>query len=623
MSVILVAFNGTTQMGQFLGDTITSIKAAYLCVQNSTASKVVLALSRQGELNFLWRKFIDTFNAEVVYDDFDPGNNDQRYAAWDQWRAEREIDGRKFDVYRELYRRIDGGLRQAKLCGGEKGLGRKNIFEYFYYGQEGKIPPCVGGDSFDDTLIYYKLSPPQRAVFLAPKAKCQGNNKFTFQYWDAVVRKLVASGVSVTVNHDGEFCEDLKGPLYQRIFPAHKDLVDEVCKHKIVVCGNTGIGWVAGATGTPLLAMQPHDSNMQDYRYEWCGVKSLVEFIEQPDADYCVRRILEELEKCTILTTGCFDVLHAGHIRHLDESRSLGTKLVVALNSDASVKRLKGPDRPLHSQEDRKAVLESIRCVDEVVIFDDDNALKVIERLRPKVVTNGCDHKEAEIVGKSFVESYGGRVYVTGGERGPSTTKTLAKLKKTPVDVAAAVQMAAHLSPNPPAKLRFMAEQFLSVIHLPGEVADVGAYKGACSLILRKLGPNKILHVFDTGHGNPHFDPLCHHGKGEWAADFDMLRNTVGADPKTVYHQGIFPASAADVNDRQFCFAYIDVDTYQSTKDALEFFWNRLVPGGKLVVDDVPEHPPCAGVEKAVRAAFQDSQLQMFPDVHGCVVVKG
>ena len=629
MSVMCIAFNGTTAMGQFLGDTIVSIKAAYLMARAVPCSKYILTLSRKGELNFLWQKFIDTFNCSVFYDQFDAGNMDVRFAHWDKWRRERCIEVNpgevwRFDHYRELYRRIDGGMRQSALCGSERGLGRKNIFEYLYFGQEDKPEECVGGDSFGGDLIYYKLAPPEWDVFVSPEAKCQGNSVFTMEFWDKVIRKLVAAGVKVTCNNRGPFAEDLTGDHYHRIFPPFRDLPEEVCKHRLVCCGNTGIGWVAGATGVPLLAMQPPDSNMQDYRYEWCGVKSLVEFVETPDVDYVVRRVQEELEKKTVFTTGCYDVMHVGHIRHLEESRSMGSRLVVALNSDASIRKLKGDARPIQKQEDRAAILKALRCVDEVRIFDGDDALPVIEELRPAIITNGSDHKLHEIIGKSFVESYGGRAVVTNGDRDATTTGIVRKIEAramTRQDVAMAVQAASPLSPSPPSRLRLLAEEFLSVVHLPGAVADLGTYKGAAGLILRRLAPEKELHLFDTWAGNPHNDELCHHKAGEWPADIDDCRRAVGSSPRTHWHKGIFPRTAEEADLGRFCFVYVDMDTYQATKAAIAFFWPRLVEGGKMMFDDVPWEP-CAGVEKAVNEAFTLEQQRRIADQHSCVVTK-
>ena len=103
-----------------------------------------------------------------------------------------------------------------------------------------------------------------------------------------------------------------------------------------------------------------------------------------------------------VFTNGCFDVLHRGHIDYLEKSKKLGTKLVIGLNSDASVRRLK-IGRPINTQEDRKSVLLSLRCVDEVIIFDDDTPLNLIQSLKPNIITKGGDYKVSEVVGSDIV----------------------------------------------------------------------------------------------------------------------------------------------------------------------------------------------------------------------------
>ena len=103
-----------------------------------------------------------------------------------------------------------------------------------------------------------------------------------------------------------------------------------------------------------------------------------------------------------VFTNGCFDVLHRGHIDYLEKSKKLGTKLIIGLNSDASVRRLK-IGRPINTQEDRKYVLLSLRCVDEVIIFDDDTPLNLIQSLKPDILTKGGDYKVSEVVGSDIV----------------------------------------------------------------------------------------------------------------------------------------------------------------------------------------------------------------------------
>ena len=99
-----------------------------------------------------------------------------------------------------------------------------------------------------------------------------------------------------------------------------------------------------------------------------------------------------------VFTNGCFDVIHRGHIEYLEKSRALGSKLIVGLNSDASVRELK-PDRPINNQDDRRAVLLALRCVDEVIIFDEPTPLELIQRISPDIITKGGDYSLDQVVG--------------------------------------------------------------------------------------------------------------------------------------------------------------------------------------------------------------------------------
>jgi len=123
-----------------------------------------------------------------------------------------------------------------------------------------------------------------------------------------------------------------------------------------------------------------------------------------------------------VLTTGCYDLLHVGHLRHLEECRGFGDYLVVGVNSDESVHRLKGAGRPLVSAEDRAALVRSLKCVDEVRVFDEDTPLQLIKEIRPDVLAAGCDYSPETIVGRDVVEGYGGQVRMTTAPRTLSTT---------------------------------------------------------------------------------------------------------------------------------------------------------------------------------------------------------
>ncbi len=123
-----------------------------------------------------------------------------------------------------------------------------------------------------------------------------------------------------------------------------------------------------------------------------------------------------------VFTNGCFDLLHVGHVKYLQAARRLGDLLVLGLNSDASIKRLKGESRPLINQEERSHVLAALGCIDYVVVFDEDTPLQLLEVLRPDVLVKGGDYTPETVVGRELVESYGGRVELITFVDGKSTT---------------------------------------------------------------------------------------------------------------------------------------------------------------------------------------------------------
>ena len=130
-----------------------------------------------------------------------------------------------------------------------------------------------------------------------------------------------------------------------------------------------------------------------------------------------------------VATGGCFDVLHAGHVATIEAARCLGDRLVVVLNSDASVRRLKGPGRPVHRAEDRAAVLSALAAVDEVVVFDEDDPRAVLDRLRPDIWAKGGDYDADALVESDLVRSWGGRVVLLPYLAGRSTTAVLEGLR--------------------------------------------------------------------------------------------------------------------------------------------------------------------------------------------------
>ena len=130
-----------------------------------------------------------------------------------------------------------------------------------------------------------------------------------------------------------------------------------------------------------------------------------------------------------VFTNGVFDILHRGHVEYLTAARALGDALIVAVNTDDSVRRLKGPARPIHSQDDRAFVLAGLACVDYVTLFGEDTPRELIAALLPDVLVKGGDYKPENIVGREEVENAGGQVVVIPFVPGRSTTGTVEKIK--------------------------------------------------------------------------------------------------------------------------------------------------------------------------------------------------
>jgi D-beta-D-heptose 7-phosphate kinase/D-beta-D-heptose 1-phosphate adenosyltransferase len=127
-------------------------------------------------------------------------------------------------------------------------------------------------------------------------------------------------------------------------------------------------------------------------------------------------------------TNGCFDIIHAGHIQYLEEARAQSDVLVVGLNSDASVRALKGPNRPIQSVGARSLVLAGLQAVDYVTVFDESTPMELIRSVRPDVLIKGADYQMQQVVGGEYVESYGGRVHLAEFRDGFSTTEILNRL---------------------------------------------------------------------------------------------------------------------------------------------------------------------------------------------------
>lgn len=146
------------------------------------------------------------------------------------------------------------------------------------------------------------------------------------------------------------------------------------------------------------------------------------------DLNSVVGRYKKENKKI-VFTNGCFDLLHIGHVTYLEEAKKLADVLIVGVNSDSSVSKLKGPSRPLQNESDRSRILAALKAVDHTVVFSEETPLELIKSIKPDVLVKGGDWKIDQIVGSDFVLSYGGQVKSLNFVAGKSTTALIEKSK--------------------------------------------------------------------------------------------------------------------------------------------------------------------------------------------------
>ncbi len=134
--------------------------------------------------------------------------------------------------------------------------------------------------------------------------------------------------------------------------------------------------------------------------------------------------------KTVVTTNGCFDILHVGHVRYLEKTKTFGDYLIVLLNSDKSVRSIKGPSRPINNEMDRAEILSALRCVDYVVLFDEDSPRNLLDEMKPDVYTKGADYTMETLPEADIMKKNGTRVEFIDFVAGKSTTKTIEKMKE-------------------------------------------------------------------------------------------------------------------------------------------------------------------------------------------------
>jgi D-beta-D-heptose 7-phosphate kinase/D-beta-D-heptose 1-phosphate adenosyltransferase len=252
-------------------------------------------------------------------------------------------------------------------------------------------------------------------------------------------RELELEAGIVTLDKDGMALVHCDGR--RQIFPTRPRQVYDITGAGDMVMSVLGMALAAGADYDPAIRLANIAGGLE---VEKIGVATITrdEILRDllrggPSGNQKVlpREVLrQELESRRRLgqrlafTNGCFDVLHAGHVQYLQEARAQADLLIVGLNSDASVRALKGPGRPVHSEEARALVLAGLQAVDYITVFEESTPLALIEAIRPDVLVKGADYRKEDVVGAGFVEAHGGRVHLAPLREGYSTTRILQQL---------------------------------------------------------------------------------------------------------------------------------------------------------------------------------------------------
>jgi len=252
-----------------------------------------------------------------------------------------------------------------------------------------------------------------------------------------LIRECGFGKVAVTLDRDGIWLQEApEGP--GRHFPTAATVVADVAGAGdmvlsvlgLVVGGGGGIedavrlANLAAGIEIRRLGVVPvsREEILAELRYQ--GHPGVVKLKSFPEVVSHVRDQRAQGRKI-VFTNGCFDLLHFGHHHLLNQARRLGDCLIVAVNSDASIRRLKGPGRPINSEEERMLMLSGLEAVDCVVLFDEDTPIPLLEALRPDVLVKGSEYSSGVVVGRELVESYGGRVALVDQVPGISTSAIL------------------------------------------------------------------------------------------------------------------------------------------------------------------------------------------------------
>jgi len=260
-----------------------------------------------------------------------------------------------------------------------------------------------------------------------------------------LLHKLALEAVVITLDKQGAY---LRTPRIGRLIPTRPRSVYDVTGAGDMVLAALTVALAAGADYEPAVQLSNIAGGLEVQKFGTATVsveEIISEIMALEDRKSGKLHTLEELRnelawhrrnnKTIVFTNGCFDVIHRGHIEYLKFTRSQGDIVVVGLNSDSSVRAIKGPGRPINNQRDRVAVLSALESVDYIVIFDAPTPIDLIRAVKPDILVKGEDWAEKGVVGREFVESYGGKVVLAPLVPGKSSTATIQKIKSSQAEL--------------------------------------------------------------------------------------------------------------------------------------------------------------------------------------------
>jgi D-beta-D-heptose 7-phosphate kinase/D-beta-D-heptose 1-phosphate adenosyltransferase len=312
----------------------------------------------------------------------------------------------------------------------------------------GETPVLVDPARVSDYSLYrgvHLISPNRYEAERASGVSCRDLESCP-QAARRLLEQLGIHAVAITLDRDGIFL--CTAASVERHFPTRARVVTDVTGAGDMVLSVLGLVAAGGGpleVGVPLanvaagivvrhVGVWPvsRDELLQELRFEGHPVVSKVKPLDE------LERIVKKeagAGRTVVFTNGCFDLLHLGHHRLLEGARRQGDLLVVAVNSDASIRRLKGPGRPAVKEEDRVLMLAGLEFVDYVVVFDEDTPNKLLRALKPHVLVKGSEYRDGVVVGREIVEGYGGRIAFVDMVPGVSTTELLVGAQRGSVSV--------------------------------------------------------------------------------------------------------------------------------------------------------------------------------------------